>query len=167
VTNRETLDPHTSALDVDYVVLFSFPFPRHYVTGTYSNSFTLHNLLTKRTVTIKARDDAREPLVINEHYNLAGAVVGNERPPIGMEWRSNSDTASANGTKQDENANPAAAPGNPAQHFNRLKPNKPPNYRKKVLKVAWHPRINAVAVAGLYKLYLYQATTPKGFRPEI
>lgn len=30
------------------------------------------------------------------------------------------------------------------------------DYNKKVLKVSWHPCINAVAVAGLYKLYLYQ-----------
>ena len=34
--------------------------------------------------------------------------------------------------------------------------NKLPNYNEKILKVQWHPTLNAVAVAGLYKLYLYQ-----------
>jgi WD40 repeat protein len=158
----------------------------HFVSGTYSNSFTLHNVLSHRTVTIKARDDAREPLLINQHYNYDNGAVGYDRPtPAGNQpWRSNvaSDPKHTDFAPQTlSNINIIGATGdnvqrinlsaggtepppidapNPAQHFNQLKPTKPPNYRKKVLKVAWHPRMNAVAVAGLYKLYLYQQKAP-------
>jgi hypothetical protein len=31
------------------------------------------------------------------------------------------------------------------------------DFGKKALHVAWHPRANAIAVAGLNKLYIYQA----------
>jgi hypothetical protein len=31
------------------------------------------------------------------------------------------------------------------------------DFGKKILHVAWHPNMNAVAVAGLNNLYLYQA----------
>lgn len=35
------------------------------------------------------------------------------------------------------------------------------DFAKKVLHVAWHPQENAVAIAGLNKLYVYQATRSK------
>lgn len=35
------------------------------------------------------------------------------------------------------------------------------DFTKRVLHVAWHPQQNAVAVAGLNKLYIYQATRSK------
>lgn len=149
------------------------------MSGTYSNSFTLHNVLSHRTLTIKARDDAREPLIINQHYNYDNGAVGFEKPTLAgrQMWRSNAANPTSHplnnihltGTAGDQHRLDLAGGGadpppiespNPAQHFNQLKPQKSPNYRKKVLKVAWHPRMNAVAVAGLYKLYLYQAKMP-------
>lgn len=156
------------------------------MTGTYSNAFTLHNVLTHRTVTVKARDDARDPLVINQHFNYTDGGVGFERPmhtglrptpqnvvahyDAGM-MHSNPNASlplnSATPAIDPATATAAAAPAStfpssssgpsPADYFNHVDPSKSPNYRKKVLKVAWHPRINAVAIAGLYKLYLYSA----------
>ena len=152
---------YTNLLFLPNFIIFSSFLPSHFVTGTYSNSFTLHSLLTHRTITIKARDDARDPRIINQHYNFENGDVGYERPATNGQhlWRIPNNPQQSN-----DRSHPidplAPPPPSQSHHFNQLKPSKPPNYRKKVLKVAWHPTLNAVAVAGLYKLYLYSATTP-------
>jgi len=102
----------------------------HFVTGTYSNCFLLYNSFNKTSVTVEARDDVRQPQIVDVQHP--------EIPP-GPKHRG----IIRNTSKSDSQGN-------------HSKMAQPPNFQAKVLRVAWHPRLNAVAVAGLYKLYLYQ-----------
>jgi hypothetical protein len=47
----------------------------------------------------------------------------------------------------------------PAVRAASAAPSCPLQLQQKVLNVAWHPHLQAVAVASLYKLYLYQHQT--------
>jgi hypothetical protein len=76
-------------------------------------------------------DDAREPMVISSSSGRLHAST-----PRGMSNMHKTGVYRYNGD---------------------IEYKKSPNFRAKMLKVAWHPRLDAVAVAGLYKLYLYQS----------
>lgn len=126
------------------------PSGRQVVTGSYSQCFTLHSIDAQQTVTIQAKDDAREPDVVHSFHNpqlhtalhhqppphplhLPSSVVRSYVPPLPSFLSSSSSSPSSLSV-----------------------PTCPLNVVQKVLKVAWHPRWDAVAVAGLYKLFLYQ-----------
>jgi hypothetical protein len=117
-----------------------------FVTGTYSNCFQLHDAITKTTLTVEAADDVREPrlVAVQAHQPHADYKTAPLFP-----------------------ASSGPGPASGSLHDVRLMKRPPPpqvnrrievrSFRNKIIRCAWHPRLNAVAVAGLYKLYLYQA----------
>lgn len=120
------LTPKLTSLFENEIIFDQFhcamsPDARTIATGTYNNCFFLHNMSLNHSVTVKARDDLREPEMIRE---VKVTSIG----------------------------------GQPESVLDKIS-TAPQDYRRKVLKVAWHPRCNAFAAAGLYKLYLYQSRT--------
>lgn len=89
----------------------------------------VHNNSTQTSITIEACDDVREPRVCNVTLGPA------ETKDLKAKTAPSADIKIPVPTHTIEKV----------------------TYRNKVLRVAWHPQLNAVVVAGLYKLYLYQA----------
>ena len=93
---------------------------KYFATGTYANSFFLHNTESDTQTTIQARDDSREPYV-----TAMGTRGGSARLNGGY---------------------------TPPQHVLTFNED---DFQHNIVKVAFHPRVHALATAGLYKLYLY------------
>ncbi len=155
------------------------------MTGSYSNCFLIQNTLTKTGVTIEARDDVREPRICavssqpmipahesksrlaNTHANV-GITQPNAAISEAMKKAAAAIKIRVVNHKIEVHTCPSAPSfpisfvGCAAQvpHFVVVLL-QTVAYRNKVLRVAWHPRLNAVAVAGLYKLYLYQTKPPQ------
>ena len=103
------------------------------------NCFTLHSAVTQRTVAVQAADDVREMRAVAAFRNpqLRDLLASLPSPPAAL---------------------PASVARcwMPAVEAASASPSCPLQLQQKVLKVAWHPHLQAVAVASLYKLYLYQ-----------
>ena len=149
------------------------PDGRQMVSGGYHNTFTLHDVQTQSTVTVQAKDDAREPDVVHRLHNIqlqhsvlrpspppppadfSQSIVRSYVPPLPpsaqLLFGGHVAPAHPSSAGASSPSSPSLAPASLAQ---------------KVLKVAWHPRINALAVAGLYKLFLYQQHQPSPPPPE-
>jgi serine/threonine-protein phosphatase 2A regulatory subunit B len=93
---------------------------RYFATGSYANSFYLHDAVGGAGMTVRARDDSREPCI----------TAMTQRPGAP--------------------ARPDASPTPQELTYD------PEDFQHTIVKLAFHPRVSAVAVAGLYKLYLYQ-----------
>ena len=138
------------------------PDGRQMVSGTYANSFTLHHASSTATRTIHCKDDSRIPHVTQQlhnqplHAQLAHAaapqqlplsVVRAYQPPL-----PSSDHSILSPCPLLLFPPSARVPPPPSS----ASATSPSLLQQRVLRVAWHPHRNAVAVAGLYKLFLYQ-----------
>jgi len=158
----------------------------HYLTGSYSNTFTVHNFASRRSATVYACDHT-DPIVVNEFYQRpdGGAQKqrleegGNalrrpyHRPPLSLptpnkrleqlvvlsEFKVDvAAAAKAAASAFSLPSPPAYPPPFPlTQCFDYLTPRHQPNFEQPVLHCAWHPSRRTIAVAGLYKAYIYQA----------
>ena len=133
------------------------PSGRHIVSGSYSNAFALIDAQSGSSALVQAKDDAREPLILQQHtaeqlpaavHRLCPAQQASSLCLPASFARCYTPTLSALGVGQG-----AAGTGSAPQLSAVAQ-------QHKVLKVAWHPCMDAVAVAGLYKLYLYQNRQP-------
>jgi len=135
------------------------PSGRHCVSGSYDNSFALIDAHSGHSALIQAKDDAREPMVLqlNEAEQLPAAVqrlataqqlATHHLPPLFARCYTPTvrSMPSITVATVETDGGSQSASSVAQQH--------------KVLKVAWHPHMEAVAVAGLYKLYLYQNRQP-------
>jgi serine/threonine-protein phosphatase 2A regulatory subunit B len=95
-------------------------------SGTYSNSFVVHNFATGNTVSVEATQQQvrRKP----KPAKPATGSVGSLRKGVAAKDR-RSDSPDISSI----------------------------DFGKKSLHLSWHPRLDCIAVAGLNKLYLYQA----------
>ena len=134
------------------------PSGRHCVSGSYNNSFALIDSHSGNTALVQAKDDAREPLVLRQHTaeQLPAAV---QRLCTTQEISTHSLPAAFARCYTPTVHSLSAADASSEQQ----QPLSGVAQQHKVLKVAWHPRLEAVAVAGLYKLYLYQNRQPALF----
>jgi serine/threonine-protein phosphatase 2A regulatory subunit B len=142
----------------------------HFLTGSYSNCFSVHNMLSRRSVTLRADDREGGLSVANEYFTYTDGNVGTEPPnfngtappPAAVaaaaavgDVSSPAGAGAAGGT--DGVGGVALPPPPSASSFFRDRPSRRPKFREKMLHCAWHPTLDAVAVAGLYKLFVYQA----------
>ncbi len=138
---------------------------RKFLTGSYNNNFVIHNSEEKRSITIEALKDPPKlrptPAEAKPNTKLpAGASPTASPTATGKTLaKTDSKTAAAAGgkDKKSKTDKPAAATevgsdGQPTPNVNQM------DFGKKALHVAWHPKNDVVAVAGLNKLYLYQMT---------
>ena len=106
---------------------------KYFATGTYANSFHLHDTTNGIGQTIRARDDSREPYITSMCRRSANSNEPTQpidRSLLGVN----------NGYI-------------PPQHVMNYQEE---DLHHNIVNVAFHPRVHAVAAAGLYKLYLYQ-----------
>jgi len=140
------------------------------VTGSYNNNFILHNTEDKSSLTIEAlRDPPRlqRPAAGATTGPAAAAPAGpHAAPPAAnnkarqAKDKAKDDKANKKNAKKDKEKERGAkndkkgekAPDDGTPNVNLM------DFGKKALHVAWHPHRDAVAVAGLNKIYLYQMT---------
>jgi serine/threonine-protein phosphatase 2A regulatory subunit B len=125
--------------------LSSYPCPivprlaSRYVTGSYNNHFVIHHVPSASNITVEALKDPpkRKP-------KEAPKVV----PKLQLK-------------KKDGPAETAAAAAAAAAALNETTPDTPNvnlmDFGKKALHVSYHPSQHVIAIAGLNKLYIYQA----------
>ena len=141
------------------------------ITGSYNNHFVLWNIpdvaaggagggtgeAAVQQITIEAlkdgpkRKDAATPAAALNGGGGAGLSGSGRKLKLG----------GGKGGVKENGSSPSAAHGGArgggAEAYNVQQM----DFGKKALHVGWHPRLNAVAVAGLNKLYIYQAV-PRG-----
>jgi len=148
---HEYLREHLSALYENDCIFDKFecassPDGTRFLSGSYNNNFVIYHTESKTSITIEAlKDPPRRPR--RPPPDLAAqAVPGGPGAGIaslgGLSARAK---AKANALQE------TFIVGNACIDVNRM------DFGKKALHVAWHPRGNTVAVAGLNKLYIYQA----------
>jgi serine/threonine-protein phosphatase 2A regulatory subunit B len=115
------------------------PNGQHFVTGSYDNCFFIHNRREQSSLLIRTSDDRRAPDIVSSYprNNSIKSKQSGEGTPL---------VAGLSGGMQ----NSGVLDPLQGRRMNE------DVLRNKVLRVAWHPQLQAVAVAGLYKLYLYQ-----------
>ena len=130
------------------------PSGRHVVSGSYNNSFALIDSHSGSTALVQAKDDAREPLTLQYHTaEQLPAAIQRTCTPQQLDTHA---THASFARCYTPTVHPAVA----AVGASSGQPLSTVAQQHKVLKVAWHPHMEAVAVAGLYKLYLYQNRQP-------
>jgi len=128
-----------------------------FITGSYNNNFVIYNDTLKQSVTIEALKDgprrkakvstpAASPPPINQTNSS-----GSSPPPFSTP----SSLSPALSIVPSAKTPIASLSTEPLPNVNTM------DFAKKTLHVAWHPRQNVVAVAGLNKLYIYQAKPSK------
>jgi len=151
-----------------------------FVTGSYNNNFVIHNCQDKTSVTIEALKDPPKAKPVpplappasktpKARKNKNVKVKGNGNKTSGDAQSTDSALSSSSTTASLANSislnNNSISPSTSTSSNNVIQTNNQqdsPNvnlmdFGKKALHVAWHPHQNAIAVAGLNKLYLYQA----------
>ena len=150
------------------------------VSGSYDNSFALIDALSGNTALVQAQDDAREPLVLqhNTTEQLPAAIqrlcttqqldthslhspfarcytpaVHSVGAAVSVVGGSSGDSGRGSGSGSGSGGSGSSSDSGQQQQQQQLSS---VAQQQKILKVAWHPHMEAVAVAGLYKLYLYQ-----------
>ena len=98
------------------------------LTGSYNNNFIIHDIHTNETIRIEALKDGPR----RQHMSGSGAFNQfKQRPPHKSKHTAINQTDIPNVNLMD--------------------------FGKKALHVSWHPQNNTLAIAGLNKLYIYQA----------
>ena len=135
-----------------------------FLTGSYNNNFVVHHLDSKNSITIEALKDPPKKAkrdkasAADEKKGDASASSSSTAAALGLGKSGKKDAASAAKGKAAGGKDTAAA----SAAASASKPDPPPNvnlmdFGKKALHVGWHPREPCLAVAGLNKLYIYQA----------
>jgi len=110
-----------------------------YVTGSYNNHFVIHHVPSNSSITIEALKDPPR------RKKKVSPISGRSSPPVGIGMTS----------KKDDNAS------NSPNNTNETTPDTPNvnlmDFGKKALHVSYHPSQHVIAIAGLNKLYIYQA----------
>jgi serine/threonine-protein phosphatase 2A regulatory subunit B len=105
---------------------------QRYVSGSYNNHFVIYSGLSQSSVMIEALRDAPRPRLSPQQRQQRLQQLNNSKGRMLNQRR------------------------------DRMLMASPPNvqamdFAKKALHVAWHPKTNCIAIAGLNKLYIYQA----------
>jgi hypothetical protein len=159
---------------------------RKFLTGSYNNNFVIHSQEEKRSVTIEALKDP-PPRRLQPPPSPSPALPKSPNSPVPTpsspkQKKGGAAPANSNSNSAASGKAPAAKPD--SKSASKADPKKQgkglpnggggggsagpadadvPNvnqmdFGKKALHVAWHPKTDVVAVAGLNKLYLYQMT---------
>ena len=141
------------------------PSGRHLVSGSYNNSFALVDSHSGNSALIQAKDDQREPLVLQHSSTeqLPAAVQRLTTPQQRSTHSLHSAFARCYTPTVAVVAGGGSGSGSGSSGSSGQQQVSSVAQQHKVLKVAWHPHMEAVAVAGLYKLYLYQNRQPQHF----
>jgi len=114
---------------------------KRFVTGSYNNNFVIHSSDFNCGQTIEALRDGLKPkpqVLARQNAIKNGSISVNK-------GKMNSGLNNSRHVMEGE-----------TQNVNLM------DFGKKALHVSWHPRANIVAVAGLNKLYIYQALNDLG-----
>ena len=126
------------------------------VTGSYDNSFISYNTLTQATTRIESQKNMRRRRADKKTSNSTN--TNNPNHPNNPSGNLNGARIGNTGGIGEASGQGGGQSGNNGLGLLSEPDVNVMDFGKKSLHVAWHPLLNTVAVAGLNRLYIYDAS---------